>query len=356
MHKYLLDAIAVCLSIAAAIGVGLEAVLDALSDGVTAVVRAVWRATACCRRKREPSACPDVDLFYRTTPKFTSDGDGAGRSSYLMRSEAAGCFGFLEKRVSSPVCRVTIGSYSVNQFAVHKAVLDREGVVLIRGALKAETVALWKTRTRDAVRDLERFTAWTAAGPRVCHFDDYEGHAILHAPGRMDVWPWGHLPLLASDTADVYAPYPVREIVTDAARCDIVQKSVGLLAVDDTCSTYGRWHRDTSPLFKWNPTSPDKEDAGNVVIVPDYYFTCFIPLDPLDGENGAPEFILGSHRVAGSPDALLGLPVATVKCAPGDVIVMNGKTLHRGTPNRTEKARDMLYAVWAPPWFNEDTA
>merc|ERR1711998_205714 len=53
-------------------------------------------------------------------------------------------------------------------------------------------------------------------------------------------------------------------------------------------SHVGPWHRDTYDLF---------EDDAIDVKLPPYYYTVLIPLVELTLENGATEFLIGSHQV-----------------------------------------------------------
>lgn len=111
---------------------------------------------------------------------------------------------------------------------------------------------------------------------------------------------------------------------------------MGLLPVDARWAEPGKWHRDCEPLFR------------DGIDTPDFYFTVFVPLDR---GGGATECILGSHRL--TTEAAAALPYSIVECAPGDVVVMNGRLIHRGGANHSDSRRRLLYEVWAAPWFDE---
>lgn len=112
---------------------------------------------------------------------------------------------------------------------------------------------------------------------------------------------------------------------------------MGLLPVDAGWAVPGQWHRDCEPLFTGGHDTPD------------FYFTVFVPLD--SGGGGATECILGSHRLTTAQAATV--PYSVVDSRPGDIVVMNGRLVHRGGANHSPQKRRLLYEVWAAPWFDE---
>lgn len=286
-------------------------------------------------------ACVEVGIFdrKRKSERFSVRNRGAGQSSYLMEDPMFDQLCDMNKLVQ-PV-RGTTDSRDA------AAALSTDGWVVVRSSVAERYNASWCERTASVLERLEpRARADAVDCPLVRHFDEFNGHAILHSPERRDIWPWDAV----CPGADQVGPYLSRLTGLSALVC----KTVGLLSVDAGCKTYGRWHRDSSQLFEIAPDAV-ANDAANVVL-PDYYFTVFFPLDALEPNegNGVPEFITGSHR-QGIGHYLTGSHhVAQPRCSPSEMIIINGKLIHRGTPNRAGGARRVLYAVFAPRWYDEE--
>jgi hypothetical protein len=51
--------------------------------------------------------------------------------------------------------------------------------------------------------------------------------------------------------------------------------------------------------------------------------------------------------------ALPGVERATMDCAPGDVVVMDGRLLHRGLGNGSDQVRPLVYQSYCRPWYRE---
>ena len=279
-------------------------------------------------------------MFPSKPPRFSLANRGAGESSYLMQTSL---FDGLDKIPSVP----TQMPAALPHFRGRDAMLlEHDGVVL----LSADTSLRpkWKSATEDALMRLQpELRVGEEPLPFVRHFEDFKGHAIFHSALRLDIWPWHGI----CAGFDTYTSL----IAEVTGLKTLVCKTVGLLTVGANCQEYGRWHRDASVLFELRYDEAEN-DKLNVQQTPNFYYTMFVPLDDLDPltGNGGPEFILGSH-VRGLDHYKDSKPVAMPACA-GDVIVMNGKTIHRGTPNRSDKPRNMLYGVFAPPWFDEEIA
>jgi hypothetical protein len=101
-----------------------------------------------------------------------------------------------------------------------------------------------------------------------------------------------------------------------------------------------RVHRDYPHLFFEPGVGPSLlVHAVNVVV----------PLVDVDMETGPTGVWLGSHRVQDlsvDPQAITVCPMQR-----GDCIVLDYRTLHAGLPNRSARARPIVYMVYARPWF-----
>jgi hypothetical protein len=101
-----------------------------------------------------------------------------------------------------------------------------------------------------------------------------------------------------------------------------------------------RVHRDYPHLFFEPGVGPSLlVHAVNVVV----------PLIDVDMETGPTGVWLGSHRMQGlavDPKSITVCPMRR-----GDCIVLDYRTLHAGLPNRSARARPIVYMVYARPWF-----
>jgi hypothetical protein len=173
-------------------------------------------------------------------------------------------------------------------------------------------------------------------------------HVIHHATGRSDVWPMDSLLPHNFSLKD-----PIPALIADAAKgaCRKVEsKRWGLLPVAPATDLHGHWHRDTGSLFHWEEQDVVQRDRHSTLLLPNWYFTCFVPLV----ETTNTEYLRGSHMMDLEHFDVHKKRYGRFECVPGDVVIMNGKVLHRGVPNPNPlRDRLLLYQVWAPTWFNE---
>jgi ectoine hydroxylase-related dioxygenase (phytanoyl-CoA dioxygenase family) len=97
-------------------------------------------------------------------------------------------------------------------------------------------------------------------------------------------------------------------------------------------------HSDHPELFS---------EPGICPILPVYAVNVAVPLIDVDIETGPTGVWLGSHRSA--PEAL----IAPTACSllRGDAMLLDYRTLHAGLPNRSQRARPIVYMVYARRWF-----
>jgi ectoine hydroxylase-related dioxygenase (phytanoyl-CoA dioxygenase family) len=109
-------------------------------------------------------------------------------------------------------------------------------------------------------------------------------------------------------------------------------------------------HRDVYPIL--NTTAGDNLDRLDLELPP-YYFTVLIPLVDITMQNGPTEFIKGSHRVA-----VVDMESATIDAPlskPGDVIIFDGRIMHRGSANNTTHERIIAYITYVANWYHDQT-
>ncbi len=109
-------------------------------------------------------------------------------------------------------------------------------------------------------------------------------------------------------------------------------------------------HRDVYPFLN---TTPGIDLQSHEINLPPYYFTVLIPLLAITQENGPTEFIKKSHQKT------LVNPAAEKIFAPllsaGDVIIFDGRLLHRGGANHSNQERLIAYITYVANWYHDQT-
>lgn len=109
-------------------------------------------------------------------------------------------------------------------------------------------------------------------------------------------------------------------------------------------------HRDVYPMLNSSEgVNLDRVDLG----LPPYYFTALIPLVEITSENGPTQFIRGSHRVGVVDESHAEIYAPLL--VPGDVVIFEGRTLHRGSANRSESERLIAYITFVAIWYHDQT-
>lgn len=109
-------------------------------------------------------------------------------------------------------------------------------------------------------------------------------------------------------------------------------------------------HRDVYSIL--NTTESVNLDALDLSLPP-YYFTVLIPLVEITKENGPTEFIKGSHhkQIVDENKAEIYAPLLS----PGDITIFEGRTLHRGSANKTNDERLIAYITFVANWYHDQT-
>lgn len=109
-------------------------------------------------------------------------------------------------------------------------------------------------------------------------------------------------------------------------------------------------HRDVYPFL--NITEGVNLDEFEVSL-PCYYFTVLMPLQQITLENGPTQFIKGSHKLPivdeGSQEIYAPL------LSPGDVVIFDGRTLHKGSANNSNQERLIAYITFIANWYHDQT-
>jgi hypothetical protein len=128
----------------------------------------------------------------------------------------------------------------------------------------------------------------------------------------------------------------IKHIVNNTIKTNYISYAGSLPSVPN--SKDGSWHRDVYSLF---------EDEKLETSLPVFYLTVLIPLVDIDANNGATEFIVGSHKGGKSGKRVI------VEAKSGSAIICNGMVYHRGRANKSNTERHMLYIVYCKKWYND---
>lgn len=109
-------------------------------------------------------------------------------------------------------------------------------------------------------------------------------------------------------------------------------------------------HRDIFPVIN---TTKDQDMCEMDRNLPPYYFTVLIPLIEISKELGPTEFIQGSHREL-SVD-INKKDIYAPLLSPGDVIIFDGRTLHKGAANQSKETRLVAYMTFIANWYHDQT-
>lgn len=109
-------------------------------------------------------------------------------------------------------------------------------------------------------------------------------------------------------------------------------------------------HRDVYPFL--NTAQGNNLDHHDIQLPP-YYLTAFIPLVSITKENGPTEFVKGSHLHSCVDENEVEIYAPHLE--PSDLIIFDGRTLHRGTPNQSQKEKLIAYITFAANWYHDQT-
>lgn len=109
-------------------------------------------------------------------------------------------------------------------------------------------------------------------------------------------------------------------------------------------------HRDVYPIL--NTSEGNNLDSIDISLPP-YYLTVFIPLVEITEENGPTEFVKGSHKKKIVDETQVEIYAPLLH--PGDLVIFDGRTLHRGTPNKTQHEKLIAYITFVANWYHDQT-
>jgi len=117
------------------------------------------------------------------------------------------------------------------------------------------------------------------------------------------------------------------------------------------------WHRDTGLLFPNDDHFhiSDVHNKTNGVHLPTYAINQFIPLVDFTESNGPTQFTLGSHQwgTKWSDDENEDVIDAKFYTKEGSIILMDYRTVHRGTYNKSPMRRPVGMLIWGRDWWSD---
>ncbi len=241
--------------------------------------------------------------------------------------------------------------------------LDETGVVVIPNVFSPEQIETFIAESQKAFEKVkvtvENSTGkqrdYITAFDKVYHnrkyyYDDHEGNPsiIELAKGRYDFGLNGNHGIFASDS--FLNPEPIKKLMKTKLGTQYTTFAGAVPAVPQ--SDDGLWHRDIYPLFdNGEELTGSYDDSIEVKIMPPFYYTLLIPLGKMTANNGATEFIPGSHRL--TYEEAKDIPRFQSDIEVGSVLLFDGRVFHRGRANQTNDSRMVLYQVYNRKWYND---
>ena len=103
-------------------------------------------------------------------------------------------------------------------------------------------------------------------------------------------------------------------------------------------------HRDATMLF-----GPDNTADTDL---PVYSITMLVPLINFTQQTGCTRVWPGSHKIAGR-EAGLAVGSLDPEVHVGSVLISDGRVLHRGAANRSDKIRPLFYTTFHRSWYRD---
>ncbi len=230
----------------------------------------------------------------------------------------------------------TISNYHFKQKNYLNEILNA-GVFVFKNMIKIEQIVELKIQT-DKVREIVLSKISSMERPVNIHSDIVEREL-----GRLDY----RCGFNASIFDEIAAP--IDAIIKEASPKIDFNRYWGLLtALGGAGPT--NMHRDVYPFL--NTTEGVNLDTHELNLPP-YYFTVLMPLVVITKENGPTEFIKYSQRekIVDVTKSDIYAPLTI----PGDVVIFDGRIMHRGSANHTKDERILAYITYVANWYHDQT-
>jgi len=180
---------------------------------------------------------------------------------------------------------------------------------------------------------------------------------IQHMPRPLRVYSdiaereLGRLDFGCGFTAEIFriVGAPIIEFIKSYAPAfDLVPHWGSLTAFGGSGPT--NFHRDVYPFGDNSQTLVLDNFELNL---PPYYITVLMPLVQITRDNGPTEFVKSSHRKK-SVDLTQEKTFAPL-LSPGDLVIFDGRTIHRGNANQTNSERAIAALTFIANWYSDVT-
>lgn len=160
-------------------------------------------------------------------------------------------------------------------------------------------------------------------------------------------------------TVPVEGPFASADLLDNPLLAPLVSRLLGedhlIAAVSAVASFPGApdqfLHRDASPLFP-SPDRPQDDENAVEWQLPPFSITMLVPLIDFTHETGCTRVWPGSHRIAGT-EAGLRMGSLDPEIRVGSVLLTDGRVLHRGAANRSDRLRPLFYLTFHRAWFRD---
>lgn len=246
------------------------------------------------------------------------------------------------------------------------ALFEFAGMCHIRSALPPELVDACLSKANDHTSRVLQTVAARGIDPEaVPGFRFHE--ASQRGPGRTDMRFFG-------ETSAAPPPFDDARILgEDAAWLPLVRRCLGgdakllfqgLVATEPGTGEQAL-HSDGPHVGEQWRLHDASADQALGAQHPCHCLTVFVPLVDLNADNGATNFLPGTHHSAIASAALeaeaeeagsSGGAGRFVQLHPkaGDAILFDYRLFHAGAANRSLQRRPILYMIYARPWYSDD--
>lgn len=230
-----------------------------------------------------------------------------------------------------------VGDHQVANISISQAERDT-------GVMAADNLQMAKSlfATNGYIRVQNLFTAEQMAGFDAQYRDRYR--KFLTATNKRD-----KRPLFTVDIEGVFAQ---RAVISNPVLLPFLESVLGvdfiLAAMSAVASFPGapdqHLHRDATMLF-----GPDNTAD---TALPVYSITILVPLINFTKETGCTRVWPGSHKIAGR-EAGLAVGSLDPEVHVGSVLISDGRVLHRGAANQSDKLRPLFYTTFHRSWYRD---
>jgi len=182
--------------------------------------------------------------------------------------------------------------------------------------------------------------AWDGK-PRTAHHPTENLHLTLTSAHRRDLWPL-HFPVMRPGHPSAVL---VDRVLSNTAHCMLECRLEGVLFIEPGCMTYGPWRRAAPQLFSIDPETGYESPIGNI---PCYHVVVFTVLSACNLEFVGVSFVQTVRAINEQKQCY----ISGQNMQPGDMIVMDGRTVYRTTPNTSDTPCRIVYSIYAPAWLS----